>query len=136
MQDAVEEIREGAGDDEITDVSISCDGTWQKRGFTSLNGAVVIISTVTGKVLDVEVMSRYCNACVMHEKLKLTDPAKYEQYKLSHECLSKNESRTINGRRQSTISKKMRRRYNRAAKKHKSDKTKSKEGKVYGAGAF
>ena len=28
MQDAVEEIREGAGDDEITDVSISCDGTW------------------------------------------------------------------------------------------------------------
>ena len=28
-------------------------------------------------------MSRYC---VMHEKLKLTDPAKYEQYKLSHEC--------------------------------------------------
>ena len=51
-------------------------------------------------------------------------------------CLSKNESRTINARRQSTISKKMRRRYNRAAKKHKSDKTKSKEVKVYGAGAF
>ena len=85
MQDAVEEIR-GTGDDEITDASISCDGTWQKRGFTSLNGAVVIISTDTGKVLDVEVMSRYCNACVMHEKLKLTDPAKYEQYQLSHEC--------------------------------------------------
>ena len=30
---------------------------------------------------------------------------------------------------------KMRRRYNRAAEKHKSDKTKSKEGKVYGPGA-
>ena len=27
MQGAVEEIREGASDDEITDVSISCDGT-------------------------------------------------------------------------------------------------------------
>ena len=79
MQDAVEEIREDAGDDEITDVSISCDGTWQKRGFTSLNGAVVIISTDTGKVLDVEVMSRYCNACVMHEKLKLTIIANVEQ---------------------------------------------------------
>ena len=52
MQDAVEEIREGAGDDDITDVSISCDGTWQKRGFTSLNGSVVIISTDTGKILD------------------------------------------------------------------------------------
>ena len=85
MQDAVEEIR-GAGDDDITDVSILCDGTWQKRGFTSLNRAVVIISIDTGKVLAVEVMSRYCNACVIHEKLKLTDPVKYEQYKLSHEC--------------------------------------------------
>ena len=62
MQDAVEEIREGAGDDEITDVSISCDCTWQKRGFTSLDRTVVIISTDTGKVFDVEVMSRYCNA--------------------------------------------------------------------------
>ena len=41
-----------------------------KRGFTSLNGAVIIMSTDTGKVLDVEVMSRYCNTCVMHEKLK------------------------------------------------------------------
>ena len=41
-------------------------------------------------------------------------------------CLSKNESRTIYARGHSTISKKMRRRYNRAAKKHKSDKTNSK----------
>ena len=44
------------------------------------------MSTDTGKVLDVEVMSRYCNACVVHEKLKLTDPARDEQYQLSHEC--------------------------------------------------
>ena len=58
MQDAVEEIREGAGDDEITDVSISRDSIWQKRGFTSHNGAVIIMSTNTGKVLVVEVMSR------------------------------------------------------------------------------
>ena len=51
-------------------------------------------------------------------------------------CLSKNKSRTINARRQSTIYKKTRRRYSETAKKHISDKTKSKEGKVYGAGAF
>ena len=44
------------------------------------------MSTDTGKVLDVEVMSRYCNACVMREKLKLTDSAKYEQYQLPHVC--------------------------------------------------
>ena len=34
------------------------------------------MSTDTGKLLDVEVMSRYSNACAMHENLKLTDPAK------------------------------------------------------------
>ena len=84
MQDAVEEIREGADDDEITDVSISRDGTSQKHGFTSFNGAVIVMSTNTGKVLDVEVMSRYCNACLMCDTLKLRDRAKYEQYKLSH----------------------------------------------------
>ena len=51
-------------------------------------------------------------------------------------CFRKNKSRTINARHQSTISKEIRCRYNRAAEKHKSDKTKSKEGKVYGPGAF
>ena len=44
------------------------------------------MSSDTGKVLDVEVMSRYCDACVVHEKLKLTAPAKYDRYQLSHEC--------------------------------------------------
>ena len=48
-------------------------------------------------------------------------------------CLSKNESRTIKARRRSrsTISKKMRRRYNRAAKKHKSYKTKVMKGMYF-----
>ena len=68
-----------------------------KRGFTSLNEAVIIMSTDTGKVLDVEVMSRYCNTCVMHGKLRLTDPAKYEQYQLSHEWHKHNEVSTILG---------------------------------------
>ena len=54
-----------------SDVNIAIiDNLSDKRGFTSLNGAVIIMSTDTRKVLDVEVMSRYCNTCVMHEKLK------------------------------------------------------------------
>ena len=72
MKDAIE-VREAAGvtcEDEIVDSSISCDGTWQRRGFSSLNGAVAILSTDTGKVLDVEPMSRFCNACVSNKKLK------------------------------------------------------------------
>ena len=47
----------------VVDVGVSCDGTWQRRGFSSLNGAVAVISIDTGKILDVEVMSRYCNVC-------------------------------------------------------------------------
>ncbi|GFY14283.1 uncharacterized protein TNCV_3614711 [Trichonephila clavipes] len=35
-------------------------GTWQRRGYTSMNGCVAAISVDTGKVLDIEVMSSYC----------------------------------------------------------------------------
>ncbi|GFU87140.1 hypothetical protein TNCV_4927881, partial [Trichonephila clavipes] len=34
--------------------------TWQRRGYTSMNGCVAAISVDTGKVLDIEVMSFYC----------------------------------------------------------------------------
>ena len=43
----------------IVDAGISVDGTWHKRGFTSLNGAVVAVSIETGCILDVEVMRVY-----------------------------------------------------------------------------
>ena len=71
MKDAIEEVREVAGvtcEDEIVDSSISCDGTWQRRGFSSLNGAVAILSTDTGKVLDVAPMSLFyhCLTIVSH----------------------------------------------------------------------
>lgn len=42
---------------------VSVDGTWQRRGHTSLNGCVSVISIDTGKILDLEVMSQYCHIC-------------------------------------------------------------------------
>ena len=38
ISDAVAEIREAkkANDDDIVDTSVSCDGTWQRRGYSSL----------------------------------------------------------------------------------------------------
>ena len=33
---------------------------WQKSGFTSLNSAVAAISIETDRILDLEVMTRYC----------------------------------------------------------------------------
>ena len=47
----------------VETLTISGDGTWQKRGFKSLNGAVSVIGTETGKILDHEVLTSYCQAC-------------------------------------------------------------------------
>lgn len=48
---------------EVVDCAVSCDGTWQRRGFSSLNGCVTTISMDTGKILDVEPLSKVCHTC-------------------------------------------------------------------------
>ena len=58
------EVNEGTG---VAKCAISCDGTWQRRGFSSLNGCVTVISIDTGKVLDVEALSKVCKKCKDHE---------------------------------------------------------------------
>ena len=65
MKRAGEEIKEKS----LNDCGVSVDGCWQKRGFVSLNGCVAALSIDTGKVLDVEPMSRYCKQCQVHSKL-------------------------------------------------------------------
>ncbi|GFW38449.1 uncharacterized protein TNCV_1333021 [Trichonephila clavipes] len=42
-------------------VPVAIDGTWQKRGHTSLNGVVTTVSVDTGKVVDAEILSRKCS---------------------------------------------------------------------------
>ena len=63
MSDAAKEIRTSKGIPEnytetIVDTGVSCDGTWQRRRFSSHNGVFTTISIDTGKVLDVESMSK------------------------------------------------------------------------------
>jgi hypothetical protein len=64
FQQAVEEEIELSATPEDRQITVQCDGTWQKRGFKSLNGVCTVIGTETGKVVDLEVLSSYCNACV------------------------------------------------------------------------
>ena len=73
-------------DNSIVDTSISCDGSWQKQGYSSLNGFVAALSMESGKVLDIEPMSRYCKACALKEKLKKENIAEYEEWKANHSC--------------------------------------------------
>ncbi|GFU23192.1 uncharacterized protein TNCV_3516211 [Trichonephila clavipes] len=51
-------------------IAVVVDGTLQKGGYTSLNGVVTVISTVTGKVIDVDILSKYCTCknLPFHEK--------------------------------------------------------------------
>lgn len=55
------------------DLTVAIDGTWQKRGHTSNNGVVSATSVAIGKVIDVEVLTKYCQTCVIykHNKNKL-----------------------------------------------------------------
>ncbi|GFW69269.1 hypothetical protein TNCV_486181 [Trichonephila clavipes] len=47
---ALSEIK---GSNSFTKCGISIDGTWQRRGYSSLNGCVSAISVDTGKILDI-----------------------------------------------------------------------------------
>ena len=69
-KDSMKSAAEGAKhfyepeEDGVYDVGISADGTWRRGGFSSSYGIVSSISLITGKVLDVEVMSKECRECI------------------------------------------------------------------------
>jgi len=47
-----------------SDLTVSGDGTWQTRGFSSNHGAAALVSTCDSpKVVDIETCSRTCNVC-------------------------------------------------------------------------
>jgi hypothetical protein len=67
MQVAVEEAdSDNNEEDSPRDLVCAIDGSWQKRGHTSHNGVVTLTSVDTGKVLDVECLSNYCQGCVVN----------------------------------------------------------------------
>lgn len=64
-QEAVEE------NNGCTDLAVAVDGSWQRRGFKSLNGLVSVTSFDTGKVMDVSVHSKYCHKCTVDQNVDL-----------------------------------------------------------------
>ncbi|GFW43324.1 uncharacterized protein TNCV_2923721 [Trichonephila clavipes] len=73
---------------EIIDVSVSYDGTWQKRGHTSNLGLGIIIDILSGLVLDFEVLSKYCHNCVVAGRDMGVDSAEFHIWQKGHadEC--------------------------------------------------
>ena len=89
MKRAAQEVRKLspnciAGNDEPINTRVSVDGTWQKRGHSSMNGIVTIMSAETAKCLDTEVLSKSCKGCQVWENKK-ADP-NYNDWKASHIC--------------------------------------------------
>lgn len=48
----------------ILHLKVSGDGSWKKRGFSSLFGVSSLIGNATGKVIDLVVKSSYCKSCL------------------------------------------------------------------------
>ena len=81
MTKAAEELQETSDNG---DISVSVDGTWQRRGHASHNGVVTVISVDTGKCLDYEVLSNTCKSCEVWSK-KDKDSIKYQIWQNEHE---------------------------------------------------
>ncbi|GFV32949.1 uncharacterized protein TNCV_1745911 [Trichonephila clavipes] len=70
----------------IVECGISVDGTWQRRGYSSMNGCVAALSVDTGKVVDIEVMSSYCPTC--RNISKMPRRIESETFAADHVCHS------------------------------------------------
>jgi len=68
--------------DQKKGVTVSGDGSWRKRGFSSLYGIVSLIGWHTGKVLDVTVKSKFCKICESWASKEGT--TEYDEWKLNH----------------------------------------------------
>ena len=73
-------------DDTVIDTAVSCDGSRQKKGYSSLNGVILVMSMDNGKILDIEPMTWTCKSCLLHEKLKNSHPKRFVEPKLTHVC--------------------------------------------------
>jgi hypothetical protein len=83
MRMAAYEIRAASNSSDIT---VSNDGTYHRRGFQSKNGVVTTL-TVNGKdskVLDTHVMSNHCDACSKQKK-KNVPPEEQREWEVKHE---------------------------------------------------
>lgn len=70
-------------------LKVSGDGSWKKRGFTSLYGVAALIGYYSGKVIDLDVKSGYCHTCTL-KKNTLNDDEYEEWYETHKESCSSN----------------------------------------------
>ena len=57
------DIDPSIGHDDTIDLTVSYDGSWMTRGYKSEYGIGCVVEVITGLVLDLQVMSLYCQRC-------------------------------------------------------------------------
>ncbi|GFU43961.1 uncharacterized protein TNCV_1079601 [Trichonephila clavipes] len=72
------------GQNNIIDITVSYDGTWHKRGHTSLYGIGIVIDIMTSLVVDFEVLSKYCHECSMAEQYLVEASPEFQIRKSGH----------------------------------------------------
>ena len=73
-----------ANDQTVISIPVSFDGSWSKRGYTAYHCVGFVISAATGKVLDLEVISKTCGLC-SQKKASLSEE-QFEDWFQSHQC--------------------------------------------------
>lgn len=80
----VRSSHEDQTDGNIYNITVSYDGTWQKRGHTSLYGIGFVIDILTGLVVDYEILSKYCPECTTAKRDLGEKSAEYMIWHESH----------------------------------------------------
>ena len=85
-------------EDSILDLTASFDGSWMTRGHKSLYGVGCVVEVTTGLVLDLAVLSLYCQRCTYAEKLfGGTHTPEFQQWLETHTECNKNYNSTSGG---------------------------------------
>ena len=66
-------------------ITVSFDGSWHKRGHTSMYGVAAVIDVLTGLVVDYVVLSKYCHACSMKKTALGSESEAFNIWHQGHE---------------------------------------------------
>lgn len=86
MKQSAQELADVTGSREV---AVTFDGTWMRRGFSSLLGVSACIGFCTSCVLDLYVGSKHCQQCtIWSDKLEKSEISqdKFDEWKSQHSC--------------------------------------------------
>ncbi|GFW54485.1 uncharacterized protein TNCV_1608491 [Trichonephila clavipes] len=72
--------------DNNSNIAVAVDGTWHKRGYSSLNGVVCATSVENGNVIDFEALTKYFSLCKGKKKPCENCARNYEGFSGGMKC--------------------------------------------------